>query len=144
MEGEDQSSSWSRSVSVHPHRSCGCRFKTQGLRKIFLLSMQGQMLQGELDAPGIFQGWHNGGERSDPRGTGDALSPMSWWDVTALATPTAPLPSLPPPCLLHSPSNKGDFPAWPSTRKRVRKAGGHGDVPPLGRTEPKSPTENSQ
>lgn len=64
MEGEGQSFAWSRSVSVHPHRSHGCRFETQGLRKTFLLSMQGQdMLQGLMNAPGIdgcpgiFQGW---------------------------------------------------------------------------------------
>lgn len=80
MEGEGQSFAWSRSVSVHPHRSHGCRFETQGLRKTFLLSMQGQdTLQGLMDASGIdgcprdFPGvaqLASGGEGSDPSGTG--------------------------------------------------------------------------
>lgn len=63
---------------------------------------------------------------------------MSWWDVAALATPSAPLPSFllfPTPCLRHTPSHKGNFPAWPWTGSGVRKAGAHGGDPQPCRTE---------
>lgn len=79
------------------------------------------------------QGFSRGGTAGQlcPSGTGDSLSSMSWWDVTALATLTAPLLLLLPPIL----GNKGNFPAWHQQGVGLGKAGTLRDVPQLCRTE---------